>query len=164
MKISIVVAKAENNVIGKNNTLIWHLPADLKYFKLLTTGNTIIMGRKTYDSIGKPLPNRRNIVISRNTELNIPGCDVVNSLEEALKITSNENEVFVIGGAEIYKQALTLANTLYVTEVKAGFEGDAFFPDFSLNDWDEACRTDHNADEKNQFNYSFVTYKRKVNN
>ncbi|MCO4291435.1 dihydrofolate reductase [Solitalea sp. MAHUQ-68] len=160
MTLSIIVAKAENNVIGNNNTLIWHLPADLKYFKNLTTGNTIIMGRKTYDSIGKPLPNRRNIVISRNTDLKIAGCEVVNSLDEALKMSGNEEHVFIIGGAEIYKQALNKVDTLYITEVKSTFEGDAFLDEISPEIWHEVSREDHLADEKNKVNYSFVTYKR----
>ncbi|POY36069.1 dihydrofolate reductase [Solitalea longa] len=160
MTLSIIVAKAKNNVIGNNNTLIWHLPADLKYFKKLTTGNTIIMGRKTYDSIGKPLPNRRNIVISRNKDLKLEGCEVTDSLDAAISISESDNEVFIIGGAEIYKQAIDRSDTLYVTEVKSSFDGDAFFPEISNNEWTEVQREDHVADEKNKIDYSFVTYKK----
>ncbi|AFD07335.1 dihydrofolate reductase [Solitalea canadensis DSM 3403] len=161
MNISIIVAQAENNVIGKSNQLIWHLPADLKHFKKLTTGNTIIMGRKTYDSIGRPLPNRRNVIISRNKDLKIEGCDLVNSLEEALELTRNDEKVFIIGGAQIYNQAMNIADTLFITEVKQVFEGDAFFPDIASDKWIEIAREDHKADEKNRLDYSFVTYKRR---
>lgn len=159
--MNIIVAIAENNVIGKDNTLIWHLPADLKYFKQLTTGNTIIMGRKTYDSIGKPLPNRRNVVITRNKDLKIDGCDLVNSLEEALDLTKGEENVFIIGGAQIYKEALKISDKLYITEVKQQFDGDAFFPEIKQDEWEEILRDDHKADEKNKIDYSFVTYKRR---
>lgn len=161
MSVNIIVAIAENNVIGKDNTLIWHLPADLKYFKQLTTGNTVIMGRKTYDSIGKPLPNRRNVVITRNKDLKIDGCDLVNSLEEALDLTKTEENVFIIGGAQIYKEAMSVADKLYITEVKQQFDGDAFFPEIKKDQWEEILRDEHKADEKNKIDYSFVTYKRR---
>ncbi len=155
MLISLVVAVAENNVIGKNNQLIWHLPADLKHFKKLTTGHTVFMGRKTYDSIGKPLPNRRNVVISRSVN-EIEGCEVAVSLEDALKLTSAENEIFIIGGAEIYKLALTLANRIYLTQIHQSFDGDTFFPELDLQQWQETQREDFSPDEKNLLSYSFI--------
>lgn len=160
MNLAIVVAKASNNVIGNNNQLIWHLPADLKHFKEITSGHPIIMGRKTYESIGRPLPNRRNIIISRNKKLRIEGCEVVNSLEDALKLVSEEKSVFIIGGANIYQQSMFLANTLYVTEVHQNFEGDAFFPEIDKNIWKETERHNHKPDEKNTIPYSFITYKK----
>ncbi len=162
MLISLVVAVAENNVIGKNNQLIWHLPADLKHFKKLTTGHTVFMGRKTHDSIGKPLPNRRNIVISRSVD-QIEGCEVAVSLEDALKLTSAENEVFIIGGAEIYKLALPLANRIYLTQIHQSFDGDTFFPELDLQQWRETQREDFSPDEKNRLSYSFITLDRTAN-
>ncbi|RZL54772.1 MAG: dihydrofolate reductase, partial [Pedobacter sp.] len=114
-QVSIVVAVSENNAIGKDNQLLWHLPADLKHFKEITTGHPIIMGRKTYDSIGRPLPNRRNIVITRTTNLSIENVEVVNTLEEAISLCKDEKEIFIIGGAEIYKHALPLTNRIYLT-------------------------------------------------
>lgn len=161
MTISIIVALAGNNGIGKDNGLLWHLPADLRHFRLLTTGHPIIMGRKTYDSIGKPLPNRRNIVITRNTALAIPGVSVVHSLKEALYLCSSTEEVFVIGGAEIYRQALPLCDTLYLTTVAGEFEADTFFPALNGGEWQEEARTEHEADEKNRFPYTFRTLKRR---
>lgn len=156
MLISLIVAVSANNVIGKNNQLIWHLPADLKHFKQLTTGHTIIMGRKTYDSIGKPLPNRRNVVISRSVT-QIEGCEVAPSLEDALKLSSEEKEVFMIGGAEIYRQALPLADRIYLTHVHQNFDGDTFFPETDLQTWQETEREDFLPDEKNKLSYSFIT-------
>ncbi|WP_142603972.1 dihydrofolate reductase [Solitalea koreensis] len=159
--INIIVAKANNNAIGSKNTLIWHLPADLKYFRKLTTGNTVIMGRKTYDSIGKPLPNRRNIIITRNVDLMIDGCEVVNSLEAALTLSTSDEKVFIIGGADIYRQSMEFAHTLYVTEIHNEFEGDSYFPKIDSNKWIEVTREDHLKDEKNTLDYSFVIYNRK---
>ena len=118
---------SSNRVIGVNNTLPWHISEDLKHFKSLTTGHTIIMGRKTYESIGRPLPNRRNIVISRNTEASYEGAEVVHSIEDAFTICKNDNEVFVIGGSNIYEQALSSVDHLYITEIKKSFSGDAYF-------------------------------------
>lgn len=119
MTVSIVVAIAENNAIGKNNELLWHLPTDLKHFKQLTSGHTIIMGRKTFDSIGKPLPNRRNIVITRSNSLEIPGAEVVNNIDQALALCTAEKEVFIVGGAEIYRQAMDKTDKIYLTTVHA---------------------------------------------
>jgi dihydrofolate reductase len=167
MEIAIVVAFANNQVIGKDNKLLWHLPADMRFFKNLTSGHIIIMGRKTYDSIGKPLPNRENIVISRDEKLSIEGCIVVNSLEKAIEKAKEINEslskenkktAFVIGGEQIYKLAIGLAHKLYITKIKANFEGDAFFPKFDFDNWEITEKIDHKKDEKNQFDYHFLTY------
>jgi len=158
--IALVVAMAENRVIGKNNQLIWHLPADLKFFKNLTTGHPIIMGRKTYESIGKPLPNRTNIVITRQPDFKAEGCLVAHSLNEALMMAQQlDSEIFVIGGAEIYRQAMFLADTIYLTKVHHQFEGDTFFPEIDSILWKEVSREKHEPDEKNSYPYSFVTYK-----
>jgi dihydrofolate reductase len=155
--IKIIVAISKNKVIGKDNSLIWHLPADLKRFKEITAGNAVIMGRKTYESIGKPLPNRRNIIITRNENYEVEGCEVVNSLEEALLICY-EN-CFIIGGAEIYKQSLPITDEIYLTEVDNVFDGDSFFPELG-NEWYEVSNEKFEADDKNQFNYSFIKYER----
>lgn len=159
MTINIIAAMAENNAIGKDNKLLWHLPADLKYFKEKTTGHTIIMGRKTYDSVGKPLPNRRNIVITRKN-IQIEGCEVVNSLADALDLCNDEKDVFIVGGAEIYNQSMVITDQIYLTIVHQTFEGDAFFPEISKTEWKEISREDHEADEKNTIPYSFITLKR----
>ena len=158
--IALVVAMAENRVIGKENKLIWHLPADLKFFKNLTTGHPIIMGRKTFKSIGKPLPNRTNIVITRQADFTAEGCLVAHSLTEALMLAQQlDSDIFVIGGAEIYKQAMFLADTIYLTEVHHTFEGDTFFPEIDSILWQETSREEHKADEKNPYDYAFVTLK-----
>lgn len=161
MMIAIVVAIAENNAIGKDNQLLWHLPADLKHFKQITTGHTIIMGRKTYDSIGKPLPNRRNIVISRATGLQIPGVEVTGSVADALALCSNEAEVFIIGGAEIYKSTLDITDRIYLTKVHQHYEADAFFPEINTGQWSESDVENHLPDEKNKVAYTFSTLSRK---
>lgn len=160
-QISIVVAISENNAIGKDNQLLWHLPADLKHFKNITTGHTIIMGRKTYDSIGKPLPNRRNIIITRQKDLNLEGVEVVNSLEEALSLSKDEEEVFIIGGAEIYKQSIAVSHRIYLTRIHQEFEADAFFPELDDETWKEVEKVDHLPDEKNKFAYTFSTLERR---
>ena len=158
MKLSLIVAVAENGVIGHNNQLIWHLPNDLKQFKRLTTGHCIIMGRKTFDSIGKPLPNRTSIIISRNADFQREGCITVSSLEnaiiEAKKIESEE--AFIIGGAEIYRLALPIVDKIYLTEVHHNYQGDTFFSDIDKTIWQETHREDFEKDEKHLVNYSFV--------
>ena len=159
MNINIVVAIGSNNAIGKNNKLLWHLPKDLKHFKELTTGHTVIMGRKTYDSVGKPLPNRRNIVITRQ-QIDIPGCEVVNSLDQAIGLCKSEEEVFIVGGAEIYKQAMQVTNSIYLTIVHQSFDGDTYFPEIKADEWKETEREDYQPDEKHQFAYSFITLER----
>ncbi|HSI91251.1 MAG TPA: dihydrofolate reductase, partial [Adhaeribacter sp.] len=139
--IALVVAMAENRVIGKNNQLIWHLPADLKHFKNLTTGHPIIMGRKTFESIGKPLPNRTNIIVTRQEDFSAEGCLVAHSLNEALMMAQQlDSDIFVIGGAEIYRQAMFLADTIYLTEVHHSFDGDTFFPEIDTVLWQETSR------------------------
>lgn len=160
-KISIAVAIGENYAIGKNNQLLWHMPADLKFFKQTTSGHTVIMGRKTFDSVGKPLPNRRNIVISRNAQLKIDGVEVVNSLAEALAITkTEEKQVFIVGGAEIYKQALPKTKNLYLTTIHHNFEADTFFPEIDRNEWKLISSEAHKADEKNKYAYTFEVLER----
>lgn len=171
MKCSLIVAMAKNQTIGINNTLPWHLPNDLKYFKQVTMSKPIIMGRKTFDSIGRPLPGRTNIVITRQTDYQAEGIVVVNSLQQALDKAADvcfiggHDEAMVIGGAEIYQQALLKADRLYITHVHADVEGDAFFPEVRWNDWQEFKREDYQADEikeenYNPFDYSFVVYDR----
>ena len=159
--ISIIAAMAENRVIGVNNTLPWRLPADLRHFRQLTTGHHVIMGRRNYESIGKPLPDRTNIVITRNPGYQAPGCEVRHSLEEALRDAASDPETFVIGGAEIYRQAIADADRIYLTLVHADIQGDTWFPEFDMREWLETSRTRHEADEKNPYAYSFVTYDRK---
>ena len=132
--LSIIVAVAENGVIGGDNTLLWHISEDLKHFKAITSGHAVIMGRKTYDSIGRPLPNRRNVVITRQDVL-IEGVDIVHSLEEAIALFPNEEEVFIIGGAQIYAEAMPLADTFYITRVHQSYEGDTTYPEWSKVDW-----------------------------
>ena len=159
-KLSIIVAISENNAIGKDNQLLWHLPADLKHFKEITTGHTIIMGRKTYDSIGKPLPNRRSIVITRNVNLVISGVEVVDSLANAIELCNHDDEAFIIGGAEIYQQSLPYATHIYLTQVHETFEADAFFPVLAPNEWKELDSRTYSADEKNNVAYTFSTLER----
>lgn len=161
MMITFVVAAAENNAIGKNNELLWKLPTDLKHFKTITSGGIVIMGRKTFDSMGKPLPNRRNIIITRNADLQIDGAEVTHSLDEALKLCEDAEEVFVIGGAEIYKDALNRTDKIYLTRVHKSFEGDAYFPELDVEKWEETAREYHDADDKNPIPFSFITLKSK---
>ncbi|RYZ95339.1 MAG: dihydrofolate reductase [Sphingobacteriaceae bacterium] len=160
MTINMIAAMARNNAIGLNNQLLWHLPNDLKHFKEITTGHTVVMGRKTYDSVGKPLPNRRNIVITRQ-KIQIAGCEVANSLEDALDLFIDEDEVFIVGGAEIYRQAMDLSDRIYLTLVHKDIIGDTYFPDIETTEWEEIEREDHPADEKNPLPYSFITFKRR---
>lgn len=160
MTTSIIVAIAQNYAIGKNNQLLWHLPNDLKHFKNTTSGHTVIMGRKTFDSVGKPLPKRRNIVITRQN-ISIEGCEVVNSLEKALALCTGEDEMFVVGGAEIYKQAMPVTDKIYLTIVHHDFEGDTFFPEIDYSEWAETARTDHEADEKHAYAYSILTLEKR---
>ncbi|GIW62908.1 MAG: dihydrofolate reductase [Patescibacteria group bacterium] len=158
MIISIIAAVAEKNyVIGANNKLIWHIPADLKRFKSLTYGHHIIMGRKTYESLGKPLPGRTNIVLTRDKHYSVEGGLVFNSLESALDYCrdENESEVFIIGGAEIYKQSLNLADRLYITWVKGDYKGDSYFPNFDLNNWSLVSNEDFDS-------YRFSIYEKKI--
>lgn len=161
MILSIIVAAAENDVIGGNNQLLWRLPNDMKWFKSITTGHAVIMGRKTHESMGKALPNRRNIVISRNPEFQSEGCEVVAGLDEAIRLVSNDDEAFIIGGGEIYKQAWPLADKLYLTRVHTDKEGDTIIPAIHENQWIEEFRESHPADEKHAYAYTFIIYSRK---
>lgn len=158
MNISIIVAVASNNVIGKTGIkLPWHLPADLAHFKQITMGHPIIMGRKTYQTIGRPLPGRLNIIITRNLDFKAPGCTVATSLNQALEIAkqADAQEAFIIGGSQIFQQALQLTDKVYLTEVHGSPEGDVYF-EFDREKWQEVAHEDHVADDKNQFDYSFV--------
>lgn len=158
--ISIIAAIGNNNELGKDNDLIWHLPADLKRFKKITTGHTIIMGRNTFESIGKPLPNRRSVIITRNKEYHQEGCEVVHSLEEALGLIEQEEKAFIIGGAQIYKEALNkdMADELEITKVHQDFDADVYFPEINTKYWKIVFNEEHTPDEKNKFNYSFLKY------
>ncbi len=160
MKISMIVAMGQNRVIGIDNKMPWHLPGDLQWFKKTTLGCPIIMGRKTYDSIGRPLPGRLNIILSRNTDLEIEGCTVVNTLSDAIEVAKGADEIFITGGAHLYEKFLQDADCLYLTMIDAKFEGDTFFPDYTQYAWKEIDRIDNPADEKNPYPYSFVTLER----
>ena len=159
MRINIIAAVAKNNAIGKNNKLLYWLPNDLKRFKALTTGHTIVMGRKTFDSLPKgALPNRRNVVVSRSVA-ELPGCDVYSSVEDAIGSCTPDEDVYVIGGESIYRQTLAMADRLCLTEIDDTPEGaDAFFPEFG--EWKEVWREDHDTDEKHHYRYSFVDYEK----
>lgn len=167
--LSMIVAMANNNIIGRNNDMPWHLPADLAYFKKVTLGKPIIMGRKTFESIGRPLPGRRNIVISRDKQYQSVGVDVVNSVEQALALVdgSDENpavdEIMVIGGGAIYSHCLAKADRLYVTHIKANIEGDTQFPDFYDGTWLKVNSERRLTDEKNIYPLDFCVYERNVN-
>jgi dihydrofolate reductase len=154
---NIVVVDAKGG-IGRNNQLLVHFPADLRHFKKLTTGHPVLMGRKTYESMGKALPNRRNIVITRQEDLTLPDAEVVHSLDEALNLCRDEVEVFVIGGAEIFRLSLPQSDRIYLTRINQSFEADTFFPEIDPSQWRSEEREDHQPDEKNPFEYSFITY------
>jgi dihydrofolate reductase len=158
--ISMIVAMGENNAIGKDNELLWHLPADFKHFKSVTMGKPILMGRKTYESIGKPLPGRKNIVITRNKSFFAEGIVIVNSIEAALEEAQEHEEVMVIGGASFYQQMLPVAERLYVTKVHHTFEADAFFPDINSDKWRVTEQSECAADDKHAYDFSFMTYQR----
>ncbi len=159
--LSIIVAIAENNVIGKDNDLIWHLPRDLKYFKETTTGHYVIQGRKTFESCGKPLPNRTNVIITRDKNYSAEGCIVVHSLEDAIKEAKDDSEAFIIGGGKIYEQAMSLVDRIYLTKVHHVFEGDTFFPEINMEEWIEIDRRDFEPDEKNKHSFTILTLDRK---
>ncbi|MDC1449811.1 type 3 dihydrofolate reductase [Candidatus Thioglobus sp.] len=160
MSLSIVVAMDENRLIGKDNKLPWHLPADLAYFKKITTGKSIVMGRKTYDSIGRPLPNRRNIVISRNSKTLITGCEVITSIDEVLSITKDEDEVMIIGGASLCEQLLPQVSRLYITKIEGKFDGDIHFPEYDESDWRQVSCETHLPDALNKHAYHFLVLER----
>jgi len=165
MEISLIAAVSNNRVIGKNNDLPWHLPDDMKYFMQTTKAHHVIMGRKNYHSIPekfRPLPNRTNIVVTRQQEFEAPGCLVVHSIEDALAIARNnkEEEVFIIGGSEIYSQGLAFATRLYLTEIKAPIEGDTYFPTFDKEQWKEVSRKHHSYDDRHAYSFDFVVYEK----
>lgn len=166
MLLSVIVAQSQNRVIGINNKLPWYLPEDLKYFKQITQGKPIIMGRKTYESIGRPLPGRTNIVITRDGCYQAPGIKVVHTLDEALELAEQQalidgsEEALVIGGSEIYALTLPQADRLYLTQVHAQVEGDAYFPALDEEQWQEILRQDFSADGPNPYDYSFIVYQR----
>lgn len=160
--ISFLVAMDQNRVIGKDNKLPWHLPADLKYFKELTMGHPIIMGRKTYESIGRPLPGRKNIVITRNKDYTAEGCTVIHSISEVKELEDKRNEeLFVIGGAEIFEQTFSIADRLYITMIEETFEGDTYFPTFNEDEWIVVSKEKGVRDERNVYEHYFLVYERK---
>lgn len=162
MTISIIVAIAENNAIGKDNDLIWYISDDLKRFKRLTTSHTIIMGRKTFESLPNgALPKRRNIVVTRNKELKLEKAEVANSVQEAIDLCKNEEEVFIIGGGTIYKEALKYTDKLYLTRVHESFDADTFFPEINFEEWEEVSNEKFPVTEKNKYAYSFIDLVRK---
>jgi dihydrofolate reductase len=158
--ISLILAMDKNRLIGKNNDLPWHLPADLKYFKEVTSGHTVIMGRKTFESIGKPLPNRTNVILTTRADFQPEGCLVFHSVEQALSAIDKEEEAFVIGGAEIYKQFIPLADKIYITVIDHPFEGDAYFPDLDESEWRMVKAEQGIKDEKNPYDYFFTVWER----
>ena len=160
--LSIVVAKAKNNIIGKDNKLVWHLPADLKHFKELTTGHKIIMGRKIFESLGRVLPNRKHIIFSQNPDFKVKdeNVEVVHSLLQIQELIEGEEEAFVIGGAMIYNFLMPYVKKMYVTQIDQEFEGDAFFPVISENTWKEISKEKGIKDEENNLDYEFITYER----
>ena len=159
-RICLIAALAANRVIGKNNALPWHLPADLKRFKALTMGQPVVMGRKTHESIGRPLPGRRNLVITRNRDYSAPGCEVVHSLDAAIAACRGAQEIFIIGGAELFRESLPRAHCLEFTEIRAEIEGDVTFPEFSISEWHETGREIHTDEAGIPFRYDFARYER----
>ena len=159
-KITLIVAAAENNAIGKNNQMPWHLPNDFKYFKKNTLEHSIVMGRKTFDSIGKPLPERRNIILTRDMRYFSEEADVANSLNEVMNFCRDEREIFIIGGANVYEQTLPLAQRVLLTRVHTIVDGDAFFPTLSADEWKLVSAEKHEKDEKHAYDYTFEVYER----
>ena len=162
MKISLIVAMAQNRVIGKNNQMPWHLSADLKRFRAITMNSPILMGRKTFESIGKPLDGRENLILSHNANYQPQGCHVFQSLEKALQTAETlGDELFIIGGATLYEMTLPLAQKLYLTQIQTEFDGDTFFPEFDFSDWKEIACEQIDNDEKANFSYRFLTLEKK---
>lgn len=158
--INIIVAVAKNGVIGDKNSLLWHIREDMVHFRTLTSGHPVIMGRKTYDSIGRPLPKRTNVVITRDTELQIEGCTMAHSLEEAVALFDPQEEIFIIGGAQIYAQALSLAHRIYLTVVERDYQGDTSFPEIDYSVWRQTSREDFSRGETFEYPFSFITLER----
>lgn len=164
--INIIVAMSQKNVIGKDNALPWHLPADLQHFKTITMGHTVVMGRKTYESIlsrlGKPLPGRDSVVLTHNVNFRPPGVKIAHSFREILKLAKSKDEIFVIGGADIYQQALGHTQRIYLTKIDADIKGDTFFPELLAREWREVSREAHKRNLNNPHNFTFVTLERKT--
>ena len=161
-RLSLIVAMTENRVIGANNTMPWHLPADLAFFKAKTLGHPVVMGRKTFESLGRPLPGRRNIVVTRNPEYRATGCELATTVEEALQQASAAAEIFVIGGAMLFSAALPWAHRIYLTRIHAILEGDTFFPEIEQREWREVERRGHPLDARNAYDLTFLTLDRQV--
>ena len=159
-RLSLIVAMDKNRLIGSNNQLPWHLPADLAFFKRTTMGKPILMGRKTFESIGRPLPGRQNIVISRNPAFQAPGCDLADNIDAALALCEKAEEAMLIGGASLYEQAFAKVSTLYITRIHDSFDGDTWFPEFDEVDWALAEQENYGADGANPHDYSFLKYVR----
>lgn len=159
-KLSLIVAMARNRTIGVNNTLPWRCPEDLKHFKALTMGHHMIMGRRTFDSIGKPLPGRTTVVVTRNNDLVAEGCVIAHSLKEAITACAGDEEIFIVGGADLYRQAIPLVDRMYITEIQQDVAGDAYFPEFDMAAWQEVARERHSQFEPQPLEYHFVTYQR----
>lgn len=160
--LTIIAAAAENNALGKDNQLVWHLPDDFKRFKSLTSGHYIIMGRKTFESFPKPLPNRTHVIITRQANYEVPeGCVVVSNLQEAIAFCPKEEEVFVIGGGQIYQQAIDLVDKIDLTRVHTSVEADAFFPEINTQKWELVFEEFHSKDEKHKYDFTFLTYIKK---
>lgn len=157
--ISLIVAMDNNRLIGKENDLPWRLPADLQYFKQTTMGHTIVMGRKTFESIGKPLPNRRNVILTGNKDYHHEGVKVIHSVDDLMSL-EEESELFVIGGATVYEQTMNVATRLYVTHIEEAFEGDTYFPEINSSVWKEVSKKQGIKDEKNPYVYYFTVYER----
>jgi dihydrofolate reductase len=160
VNISIIVATDEHGLIGRDNDLPWKLSADLQYFRRVTMGKPLIMGRNTHESIGRALPGRKNIILTKNIEYLVDGCSVVHTVDEALHACNDVEEVVVMGGASLYQQFLPQANKLHLTLVHARLDGDTWFPEWDKNEWREISREDHPADDKNNYPYSFISYQR----
>lgn len=160
--LSLIVAAGENNEIGKAGKMPWHLPADLRHFKTVTLGKPVIMGRRTFESIGKPLPERRNIVVTRDQKWRTAGCEVAHSLPEALVMAAGEPEIMLIGGGQLYREAVPRAQRIYLTRVHAEFNADTFFPTLDMAQWREIAREAHPADERNAYACSFLVLERKM--
>ena len=160
MKISVIAAMSQNRVIGRDGSLPWHLPTDLARFKSITTGHTVIMGRKTFESVGKPLPNRRTIIITRNNDYQCAGVFIAHSLDEALDHAAHEDEIFILGGETVYRIALPRADRLYLTIIHATIEGDTYFPNLDFDDWKLVEDERHESDERHAYAFSFRRYER----
>jgi len=160
MNISIIVAVAKNNVIGKDNQLIWHLPVDLRRFKCLTMNHFILMGRKTYQSIGKALPGRTSVIITKQKNFVAENCWIVHSIENAIKLAKDDSEIFIIGGDSIYRQSIEYVNKIYLTKVDADFDGDVYFPEIDFSKWSLVESQTFQPDDKNKYPYKFLTYQK----